>query len=339
LSLSSIGLSYLATTETYSRTVRHVSLHSGMTSVTEKPTLYPVEASINEMRAFPGVLQPPRLRSRDELLADLERAASTGATTRLVIFGLDGFREFLESHDTLEGEELLSELAGRFEEVAGAAGACYRPRHDEFAFLCDADRPEIESLLELALAALSEGSRELPLTAALGSVLVPAEAGSPIEALALADERLAAAQPRRAARERRRFQRPGSERHVAEEAGGGSDSLHAIRAELAQASSSARRVRQVDQLLDVAETLTTLADAARIDDNGHGRLQGMPREPARIPLLLKELALKLAALRALDGPEIAAVSQLVDGSAPNISSLSSKVLSALDEVGTALAAA
>jgi GGDEF domain-containing protein len=300
-----------------------------------------MNVSAEQAQLLPRAQQPPGMRSRNELLADLERAADgSDAPKRLVILGLDGFREFVETHGRLEGDELLFELSGRLEQVATSTGTCYWPRHDEFAFLCDADLPELDPLLDRAVASLSERSSQRPIVAALGAALVPAEAASPIEALRLADGRLSAVQPERRTRDRRRVPRPGSDRSEgAEEQGGGSDSLQAIRAEIVEASSSARRVHQVDQLLNVAETLTTLADAARIDDHGNGRLQGMPREPARIPLLLKELAVKLAALRALDGPEIGEATRLVEGPAPTISTLSVKVLSALDAVGAALEAA
>jgi hypothetical protein len=117
------------------------------------------------------------------------------------------------------------------------------------------------------------------------------------------------------------------------------DPLEAILSELVRASADARRTRRIDQLLDVTGTLTMLADAARIDTRDTGTLQGRPRDGARIPLLLKELGIKLAALKALEGPEIAEAMKLIQETRPLAANISAKVLTALDEVGAALAAA
>jgi hypothetical protein len=117
------------------------------------------------------------------------------------------------------------------------------------------------------------------------------------------------------------------------------EQLRAIHRELAESAENARRMRRVDQLLDVAGTVTVLADAARIDWSGTGKLQGMPRDPGRIPLLLKELELKLAGLAALDGPELAAVYELVGMANAPASSIRDGVGPATDEIGVALAAA
>ncbi len=137
-------------------------------------------------------------------------------------------------------------------------------------------------------------------------------------ALQLADERLSAVQPGRQPRDRRRYLRPG------------------FRDEGADLPSAAG-IHRVERLLDIAETLSKLADAARIDDAGPGRLQGQATGADRIPLLVKELALKLAALKALDGTKIAEATALL--ASPVASTMRTKVLSALDEIGEVLVAA
>lgn len=303
----------------------------------------PVEERLAEAQAA----HPPCFGSREELLADLAEAMRPGAQPRrLAIFALEGFGEFTDRLGRVEGETLLAGLAKRFELAVGDAGSCYRPRTDEFALLCEAGGPSIELLLERAATALSEPRRPVPVTAAYGSIVVPSEASEVGEALRLADERLEAAQPGRPARERRRQVRPGSERQsataalesTAVAATAPSEPLLAIHGELVEASANALRIRRVDQLLDIAATLTMLADAVRIDDREGGTLQGRPRDAARVPLLLKELGLKLAALVALDGPELVEATRLVRE--PTLAaSMSAKVLTALDEIGAALTAA
>jgi hypothetical protein len=113
--------------------------------------------------------------------------------------------------------------------------------------------------------------------------------------------------------------------------------LHSIHRELVEAFAEARRVRRVEQLLDIAGTLTTVADAARIDWSDAGRLIGQPRDPTRIPQLLNELDLKVTGLVALGGPELATVNRLI-GMASAPSSIETGVLEAIDEIKSALEA-
>ena len=291
----------------------------------------------------PRAAGPRSCKSREQLLADLAEAAKPDLLPKaLAVFALDGFSEFVERLGRVEGEAVLAELANRLERAVSSAGSCYRPREDEFALLCDAGGPSLEPLFDRAIAALREPGRPVPLSAAFGSVLVPDEATDPIAALRLADERLSAAQPGRRPRERRQQVRPGSERvdsGATAPAGASAEPLQAIHGELVKASTSALRIRRVDQLLDIAATLTMLADAVRVDEAEPGRLQGQPRAPARMLLLLKELDVKLAALEALEGPVIEQALKLVQEPAPLASNMSAKVLTALDEIAAALTAA
>jgi hypothetical protein len=114
--------------------------------------------------------------------------------------------------------------------------------------------------------------------------------------------------------------------------------LKCIHSELVEAFADARRVRRVDQLLDLAGTLTQIADAARIEWGDTGKLMGQPRDPGRIPLLLQELELKLTGLQALGEPELAATKRLT-GMANSPASIDTAVLDAIDEIKATLAAA
>ena len=268
------------------------------------------------------------LGSREQLLADLQEAMQPGAgRSALLIVGLTGFEQFVDRHSWVEGEALLDALSARLGQAVGGSARCYRARRDEFALLCDPEDVPLAPLLERVTAALAEPDGPIPVAAAFGTVVVPDETSHPLAAVQLADERLTAAHPGRHPRERRRYLRPGSRGHAA------ADSSVVLEAEL----TSAARIRRVERLLDVAETLTKLADAARIDDAGPGRLQGQASGADRIPLLLKELGLKLAALKALDGTEIAEANALL--ASPVASTMRTKVLSVLDEIRETLAAA
>jgi GGDEF domain-containing protein len=269
------------------------------------------------------------LGSREQLLADLQEAMRPSAgRSALLIVGLAGFQEFVDRHSWVEGEALLDALAARLGKTVGGSARCYRARRDEFALLCDPERVPLAALIERLRAALAEPDGPIPVTAVFGTVVVPDETSHPLAAVQLADERLTAAHPGRPPRERRRYLRPGSRGDAA-----GAASSVVLEAEL----TSAARIRRAERLLDVAETLTKLADAARIDDAGPGRLQGQAAGADRIPLLLKELGLKLAALKALDGTEIGEANSLL--ASPVTSTMRAKVLSVLDEIGETLAAA
>jgi GGDEF domain-containing protein len=266
------------------------------------------------------------LGNREDLLADLADAMRPGVLrTALVIFGLTGFPEFVDRVGWFEGEALLDGLAARLDGVVGGSATCYRARRDEFALLLDPESASLAPLLERAITALGEHHGQV--APAYGTVVVPDEASRPLAALQLADERLSSAQPGRQPRARRSYLRPVSS----------AEPVTTASPAATPQPESPTRIWRVERLLDIAETLTKLADAARIDDAGPGRLQGQASGADKIPLLLKELALKLAALKALDGSEIAEAETLLQS--PVAGTMRTKVLSALDEIGLVLAAA
>ena len=253
------------------------------------------------------------LGSREQLLAEITAAVRPGVSPRaFVLLAFDGFRDFADRVGQIESRTLLHDLVARLEEAVSPAGACFRAREDEFAVLCDAEPTTLEPLLEHAAEMLREPGAHANVALAWGSVVLPDEASDPATALRLADERLGANRPmRRAGRS------PG--------ASPAADPL-------------AVRTRHVDGLLDVAATLSQLAEAVRVDesDQASGRLRGGPREPARIPLLIGKLGLKLAALQAFGGPEIAAASEIAASTSTHYSQLAPKVIVALDQIGLIL---
>ena len=125
--------------------------------------------------------------------------------------------------------------------------------------------------------------------------------------------------------------------HLSEDGEASAEWLQSIHGELVQAFAEARRVGRVEQLLEIAGTLTMVSDAARIDWADKGSLLGQPRDPARIPLLLNELDLKVTGLVALGGPELTAVNRLI-GMASSLSSIEAGLLEAHDEIKSALQA-
>jgi GGDEF domain-containing protein len=130
--------------------------------------------------------------------------------TLLVIFGLEGFDEYVALFGRLAGRTLLVRLATRLAEALPTA-TCYRPRYDEFSALVETTIAEAKPVLDAAVVALRERATSVAVTASWGAAMLPEEASSPIAALKLADERLSSNAPRRRRRNRRVARRRGDE--------------------------------------------------------------------------------------------------------------------------------
>jgi two-component system cell cycle response regulator len=132
------------------------------------------------------------LANRRQLLADLEHAlAEPEASQRLVLTLLDlnGFKQYNDSYGHLAGDELLARLGGRLAAAVRPHGRAYRLGGDEFCTLVPADGVAASSAGS-RLAALAEHRDGVAVSAAHGSVLLPDDAGDPVEALRVGDERM-----------------------------------------------------------------------------------------------------------------------------------------------------
>lgn len=133
------------------------------------------------------------LGNRRSLLADLEGRladATADRTLLLTLFDLDGFKTYNDTFGHPAGDSLLTRLAKRLEvEVEGRATA-YRVGGDEFCVLSLPDCADRDTIPLLAAEALAEGGEGFSVTASYGSVLLPAEADTPTDALRIADRRM-----------------------------------------------------------------------------------------------------------------------------------------------------
>jgi diguanylate cyclase (GGDEF)-like protein len=133
------------------------------------------------------------LRNRRSLMADLEaelpRATRDDPRT-LVLFDLDGFKEYNDAFGHPAGDGLLVRLGLRLAETVSGHGLAYRLGGDEFCVLLRPGAAEVEPLVAACVAALSERGEGFDVTTSYGSVVEPDEAGSAIEALQLADRRM-----------------------------------------------------------------------------------------------------------------------------------------------------
>ncbi len=129
------------------------------------------------------------LGNRRKLLDDLGAALDVQAPKMLALFDLNGFKQYNDEFGHPAGDVLLARLGESLARFVVSRGVAYRMGGDEFCILCaaeiDADAP-----VEGAASALAEHGEGFAITAARGSVLLPAEASTPANALRLADQRM-----------------------------------------------------------------------------------------------------------------------------------------------------
>jgi two-component system cell cycle response regulator len=133
------------------------------------------------------------LGNRRALLADLERRLSSAREDfpfTLVLFDLDGFKQYNDSFGHPSGDALLRRLGGKLEAHLGAGGRVYRIGGDEFCALINAPRGAWEAEVQAAALALSEQGEGFAIECSHGSVLLPSEAQDSSTALTIADQRM-----------------------------------------------------------------------------------------------------------------------------------------------------
>src|SRR5215212_4081048 len=133
------------------------------------------------------------LRNRRCLLADLEvelGLATLASPRALLLFDLDGFKEYNDAFGHPAGDGLLVRLAARLAEATGEGGHAYRLGGDEFCVLVSPGRDGVDALLAACSGALNERGEGFEVTSSFGVVMLPEEADTPTLALQLADRRM-----------------------------------------------------------------------------------------------------------------------------------------------------
>jgi diguanylate cyclase (GGDEF)-like protein len=125
--------------------------------------------------------------NRRKLAADLAAHFERGHDLVLTLFDLDGFKRFNDSFGHPAGDTMLATLAGRLAAAVAPDGDAYRVGGDEFCVLTS---PDGLATLAAATEALTDAGPGYEISASSGSVTLPAEAQTPEDALALADERM-----------------------------------------------------------------------------------------------------------------------------------------------------
>jgi diguanylate cyclase (GGDEF)-like protein len=134
-----------------------------------------------------------KLGNRRRLAGEFERlrsAANAATPLHLMLFDLDGFKQYNDTFGHVAGDALLARLARKLSSAATARAETYRIGGDEFCALarCDeSDAPRIESAIA---GALTERGERFLITASRGRVSLPTEADTLTRALQLADQRM-----------------------------------------------------------------------------------------------------------------------------------------------------
>jgi two-component system cell cycle response regulator len=133
------------------------------------------------------------LKNRRSLMAELElqvELATAASPCALLLFDLDGFKEYNDAFGHPAGDGLLVRLAARLAEAVGPSGHAYRLGGDEFCALVRHGRDGMDELLAGCSAALTERGEGFEVSSSFGSVVLPEEATTPTQALQLADRRM-----------------------------------------------------------------------------------------------------------------------------------------------------
>ena len=133
------------------------------------------------------------LSNRRQLLADLEDACKAGGSQRfaLVLFDLDGFKNYNDSFGHLPGDALLRRLGQKLELSVEGWGKTYRLGGDEFCVLAPLrGRESADALAAMGADALTEEGEGFVIGASYGAAVIPEEGRAPSELLATADLRM-----------------------------------------------------------------------------------------------------------------------------------------------------
>jgi len=133
------------------------------------------------------------LGNRRRLMADLAHAVDGATEERpcaLVMFDLDGFKQYNDRFGHPVGDALLARLGRRFREAVAGSGDAYRLGGDEFCLVASGTREELAALAAEAHESLRDSGQGFEVTSSHGMVLIPDEAPDVSHALNLADERL-----------------------------------------------------------------------------------------------------------------------------------------------------
>ncbi len=125
-------------------------------------------------------------RTLDALVAD----ASPERPLVLVLFDLDGFKQYNDTFGHPAGDTLLVRLGANLAGFLEGRGQAFRMGGDEFCALFETSGEPIEPMVLGAAAALSEQGDGFTIGCSHGSIVLPLEATEAVDALRIADQRM-----------------------------------------------------------------------------------------------------------------------------------------------------
>jgi two-component system cell cycle response regulator len=138
--------------------------------------------------------------NRRKLMLDLRREikGADGSSPRiLILFDLDGFKQYNDTYGHPAGDALLQRLGASLAKAVGPYGNVYRMGGDEFCVLLTVGMSSVRTLTSIAASALSERGEGFMIRSSYGAVMIPQEARDPARALKIADQRMYAQKERR----------------------------------------------------------------------------------------------------------------------------------------------
>jgi diguanylate cyclase (GGDEF)-like protein len=139
------------------------------------------------------------LWNRRKLMTDLreQTRSSDGASRILILFDLDGFKQYNDTFGHPAGDALLARLGANLQKAVGPYGGVYRMGGDEFCALLEVGMASARTLTSIAAAALSERGEAFSIKSSYGAVMLPQEARDATSALKIADQRMYAQKEKR----------------------------------------------------------------------------------------------------------------------------------------------
>jgi two-component system cell cycle response regulator len=140
------------------------------------------------------------LGNRRRLMVDLReqiRSVEAKSPRVLILFDLDGFKQYNDTFGHPAGDALLGRLGANLQKAVGPYGGVYRMGGDEFCVLLKVGMASVRTLTSIAAAALSEHGEGFAIRSSYGAVMLPQEARDPALALKIADQRMYAQKEKR----------------------------------------------------------------------------------------------------------------------------------------------
>jgi len=157
-----------------------------------------IDRAVSVGQAYRGALDDAHrdelsgLGNRRKLVSDLARLSADPAHELiLVVYDLNGFKDYNDTFGHPAGDALLRRLAGKLAAAVDPAhGEPYRLGGDEFCVLAAPPEKGVERLLHDTVEALREEGDGFAVSTCFGASFIPSEAQDASSALTIADRRL-----------------------------------------------------------------------------------------------------------------------------------------------------